>query len=129
MDKYLYLPFYFDEVYEGFATMEGMIRIDTNAIVFEYQTKDALLGIVKSDTKTARIEFSEIVSIDYKKSLFSSKLFIRANIFLGSKGFPNNNANELTLKIKRNNSDLASEFVSRINLRISEARLKDIENQ
>ncbi len=129
MDKYLYLPFYFDEIYEGFATMEGMIRIDTNAIIFEYQTKDALLGIVKSDTKTARIEFSEIESIEYKKSLFTSKLFISANVFLGSKGFPNNDANELTLKIKRSNSDIASEFVSRINLRISEERLKDIESQ
>ena len=129
MDKYLYLPFYFDEIYEGFATMEGMIRIDANAIIFEYQTKDALLGIVKSDTKTARIEFSEIESIEYKKSLFTSKLFISANVFLGSKGFPNNDANELTLKIKRSNSDIASEFVSRINLRISEERLKDVESQ
>lgn len=128
MDKHLFLPYYFDELYEGFAKIEGIIRIENNCALFEFQTKDSLLGIVKSAPKIVSLLLSEIVSIEYKKTLFSSKLFLQTNIFLASKGFPNDLTNELVLKIHRKHSDMAKEFVSRINLRIAEARLSEVEN-
>ena len=51
------IPVRFPEIYQGLANAEGVLRISSNALTLEYQVKDNLLGVMKSDVTTAVIPF------------------------------------------------------------------------
>ena len=128
MDKYIAVPFTVDDVYEGFAEIDGLLGLDENSLKLDYQTRDSIFGVVKSAIKNIRINYSEILSIEFKKGMFSSKIIITTSTFISDKIFPKAQGNEFILKIKSKHKVMASQLVSLINLRQSEQRLSEAEN-
>ncbi len=128
MEKYLAVPFSVDNVYEGFAEIDGLIRIDNEKLILEYQTKDAIFGVVKSGVKNISLKYSDILMIEFKKGFFSSKITITTSNFIADKIFPKSQSNELVLVVKKKHKEPAMQIVSLVNMRNAESRLNDAEN-
>jgi hypothetical protein len=128
MEKYLAVPFSIKNVYEGFAELDGLLRIDQENLILEYQTKDAIFGVVKSAVKNIYIKYSDILSMEFKKGFFSSKITITTSSFIADKMFPKAHGNELELVIKKKHKEQAMQLVSIVNLGNAESRLFEAEN-
>ena len=49
------LPFYMDDLNGGFMKIEGILRVEKEKLHFEYQKKDDILEVYKSDLRTTEI--------------------------------------------------------------------------
>ena len=73
------IPFLIDDACAGFAHCHGLVRDEGNHLVIEYQTQDAVAGVIKSEVQEARIPLQEIARISLERSWFgwSGKLVIQ----------------------------------------------------
>jgi len=134
-----FLNFRLKNVYQGFAICEGVLYLTKNAVVIEYFTKDSFFGLIKSNLKTVRLDFSEILSAEVKKTFFSKKLIIKLKAlnkiihtpFESAKHsiFSESNAIEIPLKRGKDVILKARSIASFINEQIMENTLKNIENE
>ena len=117
------IPFLIDDVYGGFARIEGILSAGRNAIGIEFQTKDNIMKVVKSKSKEVTIPYQDIAFVKYKRNMFISRLRIRVNKMGRLDDFPHSDQGEVVLKIKRRDKELIKNLESYVNLRISEIRL------
>ena len=73
------IPIKLSDSFEGLAESKGLLSIKEEQIYIQYQTKDAILGMVKSGLLEVKIPFSNIVELSYKKSLFGNKLVLKVD--------------------------------------------------
>ena len=71
------LNFRLKDIYFGFAICEGILFLTKDSVIIEYYAKDSVVGLLKSDLKTIKIDFSEIINAEVKSSILSRKLIIR----------------------------------------------------
>ena len=71
--QYLSVPFKTDEVYSGFAELNGIMHVTEAGLKLEFQVKDSILGVLKSKAKSMLIPFHELGEVQYRKNFFVSK--------------------------------------------------------
>ena len=117
------------EAYEGFATTEGLLRLEADTIILEFKTKDAFVGLIQSELKRIEIPISALSSIEYKSKLLSNKLFLRSNSMQTLDEIPGSKQGVAVLNIRRQDREYASTLASTISLRLSENRLKRLDEE
>ena len=65
------LNFRLKDIYFGFVVCEGILFLTKDSVIIEYYVKDSVVGLLKSDLKTLKIDFSEIINAEVKSSIFS----------------------------------------------------------
>lgn len=121
------VPFKLKDLYHGLAESEGLIISDKENLIFEFQTKDNIIGVIKSDVKIVKIPLKDINSIAIKKNIFYTKLIITFANLTSTKNLPGGAQRELTLNIEKKNRDECIHFVSQVNVLLAEQKLRDIE--
>lgn len=121
------VPFKLKDLYHGFAESEGLIKSDNDNLIFEFQTKDNIIGVIKSDVKIVKIPLKEVYSIAIKKNFFYTKLIITFSNLSSTKLLPGGAQRELILSIEKKSRDECIQLVSKVNVLLAELRLKDIE--
>ena len=106
--------------YEGFATSEGIVFFHENSIVVQYETKDAVFGVVKSGLKEIEIPLDVVEEVTFDAGLFRKKLTIVVSDMDYCVDVPGGNGNRISLPIKKKYADSAEDFVQAIVLRASE---------
>ena len=118
------LTFTIENVYGGFAQVGGLLRVNNDLLILEFQTKDTVFGgLLKSRAKEKHLPLQEIESVEYKKKWFSTHIIIRVYRMGSLDNVPGSDKGEIKLKLKKKDRSTAQSMVSRINLRISELRL------
>ena len=120
------LPFFTDDLNGGFMKLEGILRIEGDELTFEFQKMDAVFEAYKSDLKEIRIPLRDIDMAEFKKGLFGTKLILHAKRAAVFKDLPGNDLTTRLLKVKRKYRDVAASVSSKINLRVSEIKLKEL---
>jgi hypothetical protein len=118
------IPVKFPETVGGLQEHEGLIRFDGANLEIEFMSKDALLGVVKSATKTVTVPLHDIAAIEAKFGWFSSKLNIRFNSLSVARQFPGNEGPELQLTIKRADRRAAASLIAEFSSRKTEERVR-----
>ncbi|MCZ6852297.1 MAG: hypothetical protein O7G86_00135 [Gammaproteobacteria bacterium] len=113
------VPFKVDE-YEGFATSQGIVFLFEDTIVVQYETKDALIGMVKSGLKEIEIPLDVVEEVTFNAGLFRNKLTIAVNDMDYCVDVPGGDGNRISLRIKKKYADNAEDFVQAVLLRASE---------
>lgn len=121
------LPFVIDELNGGFMKVEGILSVEKNKFTFEFQKKDAVLEAYKSELMTDEILFSELDMIEFKKGFFSTKLILHGKRAATFKNLPGNELSVRTLKIKKKDRNTAANISSKVNLELSEMKLKELD--
>lgn len=122
-----HLPFHINNVYEGFAQAQGILHTSSDQIRLEFQISDALGGFLKSQPKNVIIPISDLIELSFKSSIWNSKLTINVSSLGSTEDLPKSakgKAGEIILRLKRSDRENAKRLVSRMNLLISEYRVK-----
>ena len=125
------IPIKLNDSFEGFAESKGLLLLKNGAVIIQFQTKDAILGMVKSDLKTVDIPLENLIEISYKKSIFGNKLILLVDNLSFVEQLPSSDSNEIVLSIARKDIDTAIDLVRALKLDQSEkeyqAALKEVE--
>lgn len=123
------LPFTIENLNGGFMKVEGILRVEGEYLVFEFQKKDAVVEAYQSELKTAKVPLSELDMLEFKKGWFSGKLILHGKTAKSFGDLPGKDLNERVLKVKRKNREPAASISSNLNLRISEQKLNELDNE
>ena len=108
------LPFRIPNVLGGFAEVNGILQLVDSAINIEIQTSDNLVKLIKSEVKIFSIPLSDIVEINYKKSIWGNKLIIQVAKMSSLADLPSHESGEITLSIDKKHSEFALQLVRAI---------------
>ena len=121
------IPVRFPQIYEGFANAEGVLSISSDALTLEFQVKDNILGVMKSDVRTAAIPFDRIDEVDFRSNLFRTGLNIRVSSMQIVEDVPGSKQGKVSLKIPRRYKKEASEIAHEASIRSSQSKLDRLE--
>ena len=94
------LPFTFYDP-EAFATVgEGLIRLESDRVVIEFQTKGSFLGMVKPEVKEVGLPFDTISYVRFKRGVFSAEITIQGSMKTMD-GLPTVKHGRVRLRFKR----------------------------
>jgi hypothetical protein len=121
------LPVKQEDIYMGFAEINGLIRADANNLEIEYKVKDDVFGMFDSSIKSCLIPYRYIDSIEVEEKWLSGRFHIYLNRFPDLDTAFKLNENCLTFKFKKKELNKARSFKSQVLLEISELKLRDMD--
>ena len=124
-----YVPFSFPDVYQGLAEGGGIATATTAGLTLEFQVKDALVGMIKSEIRKVAIPISELHSITLKQSWFRNRLLIKVRSMTTLAGVPGSDTGQVELRVARTDAATAQALVSILMLSLSEKKLADLGRQ
>lgn len=109
-----------------YKEVRGVLSVVGEELLFEYKVYDGAGQAISSLNKFS-ILVNYIKRTHYKKGFLQSKLIIEAKQmgFMGP--LPGSDQGSVRLNIKRANRDDAVDFSTKINIALSERKLKDME--
>jgi len=122
------LPFVIENLNGGFMKIEGILRVENEKLVFEFQKKDAVVEAYQSELRTVEIPVSELDMLEFKKGWFSGKLILFGKTARSFGDLPGKDLTERVLKVKRKDRELAANISSNLNLKLSEQKLKELDD-
>jgi len=128
MDNSTYiLPFTIANNDNFLMEISGIVRLEGLNIHIEYQSKDTILGVVKTGVHEVEVPLQQVQAIYFKKGFFTRSLYIQAKQMRIFGDVPGSKQGGLELKIKRADGKTAEYLASAANLRLSEIRLSSYE--
>ena len=121
------LPFTIEDLNGGFMKLEGILRVNKDRLMFEFQKKDAVLEAYQSELKTVEIPLSELEMLEFKKGWFSAKLILHGKSASSFRDLPGKDLIERVLKVKRKHRHVAANISSNLNLALSEKKLQELD--
>ena len=93
------IPFEIPEVHLGFSESKGVVGIEDEFLVFQFQT--VTLGLFKQDPETIKIEIEALYDLRHERGLVKDKLFIRPKKLQLLEAMPGKHSIEIRLKVRR----------------------------
>jgi hypothetical protein len=122
------LPFQTTDAYHGLAEVQGILHVDRDELVLEFEVKDSFIGALKSGTRRLAISYLDLSKVTYRRSWFKSRLELKLRSVEIMSKFPGARDGQITLKIKRRYKTEAEDIETYANLRIAELRLEQLES-
>ena len=119
------IPIKLSDSFEGLAESKGLLLTQEESLNIQFQTKDAILGMVKSGLIEVNIPFKNLTELSYKKSLFGNKLILKVDNLRIIEKIPNCDSNEVVLSIARGDIDQAIDFVRAVKMDMSEKEYEE----
>ena len=110
------VPFTIRNVFQGFAETEGILSVDGTDLKLEFQTTDAVVGLLKSGVREVRLPLDGVEEIALRKGWFGCSLVVRVAEMRGASEVPNFKHGEIALSIAKKHSQAAADFVSSIRI-------------
>ncbi len=111
------------EIYEGLAETQGVVRFEDNVLIIEFETKDSIVGFVKSGMQELTVPVSELEEAVFKKNIFRAKILFRASRMKTFSALPNNKQGEVGLKVPKKYAKAAQDLVDSLNIAVMEAKI------
>ena len=115
------------EQYEGLVKIVGLVRIEGDTVVLEFNIK--VFGIPVSGLKEKHIPVSELHAVSFKKKVLGNKLVIAGHKMSTFADIPGSEQAEIVLSIARKDREAARELEVNLSLQIAEVRLRELDKQ
>lgn len=96
----------------GMTETSGMIRLEDGKLVVEYQTIDAIMGLVKSAVKTLEIPLDKLTSARIDQKLWSADLVLQGKTMGVLSSVPGASRGQLRVKLNRQSVTAAKALIS-----------------
>lgn len=123
------IPFEIPNVNHGFQVAKGILKLRSDGIELEFETKDAILGIISSGVQSVRISYSDLESIRFEKGWFSAKIILEAISMRIFEELPGTEQATCMLKVKRKDKDEAQKVISTARMYLSEHKLDQMNSE
>lgn len=117
------IPFKTDDAYHGLAKVEGILHVESDHLILEFQVQDTFFGALKSAPKKLRINYLDLNRVEYERGWFKSRMNLKINNLSILTRFPGAKEGRISLKIGRKLKDAAEDIESYVNLRTAELKL------
>ncbi|HEY9639566.1 MAG TPA: hypothetical protein V6C57_03740 [Coleofasciculaceae cyanobacterium] len=111
----LSLQFTLPETYGGFVETSGIAELDEQDLLLEFQFRDGLLGVLKSEIKTVAIPFSSLAAVRLHKGWSRTTLFIQVKPSLALRTIPMQAEGWLELRLARKDTAIAEAWLDFLN--------------
>ena len=98
----------------GMTETSGMIRLEEGKLVLEYQTIDALLGLVKSSVKSVDIPLGNLTSVRVDQKLWNADLILQGKTMGTLGSIPGASRGQLRVKLNRQAVNAAKTLIAEI---------------
>lgn len=109
----------------GMTETSGMISLEEDQLMLEYQTIDAMLGVIKTGVKTVSIPLSGLSSARVEQKLWSAELVLQGKTMRLFGNAPGTKARQLRVKINRQSLAAANALVEEIKSRLAQKTTQD----
>jgi len=96
----------------GMTDTSGIIRLEDDKLIIEYQTIDALLGLVKSAVKTLEIPLGKLALVRVDQKLWSADLVLQGKTMGVLSTVPGASGGMLRVKLNRQSVNAAKMLIS-----------------
>ena len=103
--------------------VDGILRVDADDLVFEYQSKDAFIGVFKTGVKETRVPIGDVSDVVFHRRWFASRLRIQARTLRAVADVPGNCEGTVVLGIRRRHRQAAAMLAAELSRRNAEALL------
>jgi len=118
------VPFRMRYLPGNLARVEGVARLEYDALVLEFSVVDALFGILRSRRKEVRIGLADVESVEFRRGWFVDKLRIVTQRVSALEALPWARGPEIKLKCGRRHRLPAEELASSLRLQVTERHLE-----
>jgi hypothetical protein len=108
------------------ADVEGVARLDGGALVLEFRTVDAFVGLIKSELDEVRLGLQDLESVSHKRGWLHDTLLITTRSMSSLESIPGAKGAELKLRCKRKHRAAAESVSSTLRLQIADRHLEDL---
>lgn len=105
------------------SQVDGILRVDAEDLVFEYQSKDAFIGVFKTGVKETRVPIGDLSDVVFHRRWFGSRLRIQARTLRAVADVPGNSEGTVVLGIRRRNRRAAAMLAAELSRMQAEALL------
>jgi hypothetical protein len=123
------LRFEIANVYGGLATARGVARAAPDALVLEFEMKDAFVGMLKTAVREVRIPLEQLSLLDLRKGWFTTRVVVGTHTVAALHSLPGSESGRLELQVARADRRDAETLVSMLTLRISERELEQLNHR
>ena len=95
----------------GMSETQGLISLEGDNLILEYQTMDAFLGLLKSSIKVVEIPIQDLSNIRLEQRLWNAELVLQGKNMRVFKNAPGSSAGKLRLRINRPSARAAAGLV------------------
>lgn len=95
----------------GLSETKGLVSLESDKLVIEYQILDSILRIWRSKVKVVEIPVSELTTIRLERKLWSADLVIQGKNMRALRNAPGSSAGTLRVKINRQSQMAAASLV------------------
>lgn len=111
----------------GLASNHGILRIEESALILEFQTKDDLFDLIKSEPQRVRIPMVEIENCQFQAGWFSASIEIDVHRIEIFREVPGAQPGRLSLSVARRDRPRASALVDAANMALAREVVRAIE--
>jgi len=118
------VPFRMRYLPGNLARVEGVARLEYNALVLEFSVVDALFGVLRSRPKEVRIGLADVESVEFRRGWFVDKLRIVTRRVSALEALPWARGPEIKLKCRGRHRLAAEELAASLRLQATERHLE-----
>ncbi len=100
------------DVHHGLAQSSGLLQIQDDALLIEFETKDSVFGLLRSGVREVRVPIRDLASARLERQIWNSRLILRGQRLKCFDGIPGHDGGQIKLTLDRN-SRLAGERIAR----------------
>lgn len=119
---------YDNDYEEEVKTVKGVLSIDGEELLFEYKLYDEI-GTVISTLNKFSLNVDYLKKVMFKRGFFQSKMIIEAEKFVFLDPIPGSEQGKITLWINRSDRGYAQTFATKLNIALSERKLKELDDE
>lgn len=108
--KAMILPFFVPDIYQGFATANGIAQLNSVGLQLELEVKEHWFGRSRCSIIKMRIPYCEISTVVLRSNWFVTRLMIQTCRVATVSQFPEQESGRITLGIARRDRDVAKSW-------------------
>jgi hypothetical protein len=123
------LPFSFPEVYEGFASAQGIMRVERDHLVLEFEIKEAILDWIKLGSRVVQIPFTDLESVVLKRGWFRDVITVKVRSLQALQEIPIHEHGRFQLFISKQDRTVSQELCDVLQLQILNLDIARLEQE
>ena len=113
------------DVVGGVLRAAGLVRYAEGRLVLELRTTDHRMQA--SAVRTHAVDLADLRAVEYRRGMLAGRIVLRAGRLGALDGIPGVEGDVLPLTVPRSERDAAATLVSRVQLDLSERRLRALD--
>ena len=122
------VPVELAQTWAGLAENSGLLRLDDDALVLEFESKDGVLELLRSGVQQLRVPLKELEALHWRPGWLGGKLELAVRSMSVIDGIPGAAQGVVTFKIARKHRDRAVGLAANVELALAHRVVQSAES-